>query len=153
MPGSGQGSIQGSVYLDGNRDGRRNPVTEAGLANVRLTLYDRNRVELARTVTDARGNYSFGDLPPGIYVVVETDPTGYVSTSANILTVVLRSSTPASGIDFGDDKHPSRGRTKRRTGLQGFRCRRSHVKLQVADLLQPATSDLQPANQNPCEGE
>ena len=106
VPGSGQGSIQGSVYLDGNRDGRRNPVTEAGLANVRLTLYDRNRVELARTVTDACGNYSFGDLAPGIYVVVETDPTGYVSTSANILTVVLRSSTPASGIDFGDAKAP-----------------------------------------------
>ena len=81
-------------------------MTEAGLANVRLTLYDRNRVELARTVTDARGNYSFGDLLPGIYVVVEADPAGYVSTSANILTVVLRSSTPASGIDFGDAKAP-----------------------------------------------
>ena len=77
-------------------------MTEAGLANVRLTLYDRNRVELMRTVTDARGNFSFGDLPPGIYVVVETDPAGYVSTTANILTVVLRSSTPANGIDFGD---------------------------------------------------
>ena len=103
---SGTGSIQGLVYLDGNRDGQRNPVTETGLANVRLALYDRNRVELARTVTDARGNYSFGDLLPGIYVVVEADPAGYVSTTANILTVVLRSSTPASGIDFGDAKAP-----------------------------------------------
>ena len=63
-------------------------------------------MELARTVTDARGNYSFGDLPPGYTWWWRPILAGYVSTSANILTVVLRSSTPASGIDFGDAKAP-----------------------------------------------
>ena len=57
-------------------------------------------------ITDGRGNFKFDKLPPGIYVVVETDPSGYVSTSPNILTVVLRNNATASGIDFGDYQPP-----------------------------------------------
>jgi len=50
-------------------------------------------VAMATTVTDSSGNYSFTNLPPGSYTVVETDPSGYLSTGDTqaAMTTRLRS--------------------------------------------------------------
>ena len=45
-----------------------------------MVLYGSNGTVVATTVTDGSGNYSFGNLPPGSYTIVETDLPGYLST-------------------------------------------------------------------------
>jgi uncharacterized repeat protein (TIGR01451 family) len=71
--------ISGKVWIDRNNDGVVDP-GETGLANVVITLTGTDLVgnTISRdTVTDADGNYSFGDLPPGTYTVTEPEqPTG-----------------------------------------------------------------------------
>ncbi|WP_353085021.1 SdrD B-like domain-containing protein [Stenotrophomonas sp.] len=71
--------ISGKVWTDRNNDGVVDP-GETGLANVTITLTGTDLVgnPITRdTVTDADGNYSFSDLPPGTYTVTEPDqPTG-----------------------------------------------------------------------------
>jgi protocatechuate 3,4-dioxygenase beta subunit len=67
------------------RDGRRTP-DDAPLAGVRLLLADATGQLLLdssgrplEAVTDARGFYQFGPLPPGLYTVIQVQPSGYVS--------------------------------------------------------------------------
>ncbi|MEY2857957.1 MAG: hypothetical protein RLZZ74_2269, partial [Cyanobacteriota bacterium] len=72
-PGSLSGHI--SQDTDGDRTG------DAPLANVELTLLDSKGNVVTKTTTDADGNYSFKDLTPGDYTVVETQPTGFGNVS------------------------------------------------------------------------
>jgi hypothetical protein len=95
-------AIRGVVFLDANRDGVRDTDNEPGIANVRVTLYTQNRTEVARTTTNLRGEYEFADLAPGIYIVVQTDPPGFVSSTPNVLTVILRGNRPVQNVSFGD---------------------------------------------------
>jgi hypothetical protein len=95
-------AIRGVVFLDSDRNGVRNADTEPGIGNVRVTLYTQNRAEVGRTTTNLRGEYEFGDLNPGIYIVVQTDPAGFVSSTPNVLTVILRSGRPVENVNFGD---------------------------------------------------
>ncbi len=95
-----RGSIAGTVFLDANTNTGRDP-GEPGLAGVTVYIYDSTgAVLVASTVTDAMGHYSFVDLAAGDYRVVETDPTGYISTTPNMTptTVVAGATT----VDFGD---------------------------------------------------
>ncbi len=55
----------------------------------------------ATTTTAADGSYQFSGLSANTYRVTQTDPAGYVSTTAGSLDVVVGSS-PVSGVDFGD---------------------------------------------------
>ncbi len=80
------GSISGTVFADTNNDN----VGDVGIASVTLTLYtdpngDGNRTDgLAfgsPAVTIAGGTYSFTNLPPGAYVVEETQPSGYLTVT------------------------------------------------------------------------
>lgn len=96
------GVIRGVVFLDNDRNGVRDPETEQGIANVRVTLYTQNRTELARTTTNLQGEFEFTGLNPGIYVVVETDQPGFASSTPNVLTAVLRSSRPVENVNFGN---------------------------------------------------
>ncbi|MEO5915832.1 MAG: SdrD B-like domain-containing protein [Luteolibacter sp.] len=78
------GSISGAVFKDTDGDGD----ADAPLANVTLHLLD----GLGQPVLDgsnqplvalsaANGSYSFGNLPPGNYCVVQDQPTNYNSVS------------------------------------------------------------------------
>lgn len=96
------GIIRGVVFLDNNRNGVRDPETEQGIANVRVTLYTQNRTEVARTTTNLQGEFQFTGLNPGIYVVVETDQPGFASSTPNVLTVVLRSNRLVENVNFGN---------------------------------------------------
>ena len=101
------GSITGNVSA---RDGHGNCTP---LANVTLVLFNTNGTEIARTVTDANGNYSF-DVPPGNYYIQEAQPKGYYdfseneggtdndahNTLLNTINVVLGNNEIDSGNDF-----------------------------------------------------
>ncbi|MEL7079262.1 MAG: SdrD B-like domain-containing protein, partial [Cyanobacteria bacterium J06582_2] len=73
------GSLLGNVSQDTTGDGLGNEP----LADVTLSLLNENGVNVGTTTTDAAGNYSFGDLAPGIYTVVETSPDGLVTVAEN----------------------------------------------------------------------
>jgi len=101
------GSITGNVSV---RDSHGNCST---LANVTLVLFSSNGTEIARTVTDANGNYRF-DVPPGNYYIQEAQPSGYYdfseneggsdndskNTLINTINVVLGNNEIDSGNDF-----------------------------------------------------
>src|SRR5262249_49678043 len=52
-------------------------------------------------VTDSLGNYTFGGIPAGNYVVNLTVPFGYGATTTNPASVVNPSSPPSPVVNFG----------------------------------------------------
>ncbi|MER2599565.1 MAG: SdrD B-like domain-containing protein [Caldilineales bacterium] len=100
-PPAGSGSLRGTVYLDADRSGTRGE-GEQGIADARVTLYTRNRAELAQTTTNAQGAYEFNGLAAGIYIVVQNDLSGYTSSTPNVLTVVVRGNRTIENVNFGD---------------------------------------------------
>ena len=99
-PSAGQSTIRGAVFVDANRNGRRE-AGEVGLAGVSVELRLPNQSVLRSAVTNSQGAYSFEGLPPGRYVVVEIDPAGHTSTTLNSITVILRPGGLAT-VNFGD---------------------------------------------------
>ncbi len=77
------GSITGFVLADTNNDN----TGDAPLEGVILTLVDSSGVPILNSgnpitaTTAPNGSYSFGNLPPGTYGVVESQPSGYNSVS------------------------------------------------------------------------
>ena len=70
------GGVSGSVYLDANNDGLRGPA-ELGVSGVTIQLVNAAGTVVGTTVTGADGSYSFSNLLPGTYTVVEVaQPTG-----------------------------------------------------------------------------
>ena len=76
MPFNGNGIIKGNVSAQ-DANGNLKPI-----ANVTLILFDQNGNEVARTTTDAQGNYIFS-APPGNYYIQEAQPNGYYDVSEN----------------------------------------------------------------------
>ena len=70
------GSISGFVHVDDDGDCEFDP-DEAPLSNVVIELRDDNDRLIATTTTNASGKYTFGDLAPGRYHIIETQPEGY----------------------------------------------------------------------------
>src|SRR5947207_3210329 len=73
------GGVSGTVYVDTNNNGVID-VGERRISNVLITLTgtnDQGAVTLTAH-TDVNGNYSFGNLRPGTYVITETQPAGYL---------------------------------------------------------------------------
>ena len=93
-------SISGTVYLDANLDTVLN-AGESGLSGLPVTLKDSGGNVVATTTTGANGSYSFGNVAPGAYTVVETVKTGY-GTDTPITLPVTVGSTPVSGVNFGE---------------------------------------------------
>ncbi|UJS26611.1 IPTL-CTERM sorting domain-containing protein [Thiothrix winogradskyi] len=102
------GSIAGQVRDDVDYDGALADV-ETGIPGVTIILL-RDDVEVARTATDSDGKYSFPNLKPGNYVVVETDLALWDSTADiegandNRVAVTLASAQHSTGNDFLDSK-------------------------------------------------
>jgi hypothetical protein len=66
--GGPSGCIEGVVFVDNNNNGKQD-TGEKSLANVTVTLEDKCQKVLATTTTDANGNYSFGNLADGDYLI------------------------------------------------------------------------------------
>jgi len=93
--GASYGTLQGYVFIDDDEDGLRD-FGEAPLSDVSISLSNG-----ANTMTDGQGYYEFS-LDPGKYDIYELDPSGYTSTTPNLIedTWVLADSTVS--VDFGD---------------------------------------------------
>ena len=77
-------TIGDRVWDDGNGNGNGTDDGEPGIANVTVILTDANGVEVARTTTDANGNYHFTGLVPGAYTVSIEVPAGYTAATTSM---------------------------------------------------------------------
>ena len=71
------GALSGNVSQDTTGNRQRDTLIEG----VTLTLVDDAGNTVGETETDESGNYSFDNLSPGIYTVVETQPEGLINIS------------------------------------------------------------------------
>lgn len=86
--GNTGGTIVGSKFhdrdCDGIRDNDNSPLSgnyEEGLEGWEISLCDVNEVVLQTTMTDQFGYYVFNDVPPGDYLVKETQQTDWEATN------------------------------------------------------------------------
>ena len=104
-------SINGSIYRDGDRDGRKGD-TEGRYSGVTVQLLDENGTVIATTTTDKDGTYSFEHLPDGTYsikvvkdgVLADADQTGDPDTTLDNASkpITLDENNPTkSDVDFG----------------------------------------------------
>ncbi|MBN1884761.1 MAG: VCBS repeat-containing protein [Candidatus Krumholzibacteriota bacterium] len=96
------GVIEGYVYEDIDQDALMD-IGEEGIAGVLVSL-DTG----AETYTNDRGYYSFV-ARQGNYTVVETDPTGFASTTPNSGAASIVAQDDTVRIDFGDFAGPVTG--------------------------------------------
>ena len=104
-------SINGTIYRDGDRDGRKGD-TEGRYSGVTVQLLDKNGTVIATTTTDKDGTYSFEHLPDGTYsikvvkdgVLADADQTGDPDTTLDNASkpITLDENNPTkSDVDFG----------------------------------------------------
>jgi len=92
VPVSPVGALRGSVYEDVDQDGKRQS-TEGGLPGIRLTLTGPG--ETASATSDARGDFAFYGLAPGIYILsidVRSLPPGFSFTTPEVRQVRVTTS-------------------------------------------------------------
>jgi len=101
------GRIEGLVWNDVNGN-QLSDAAEPRLAGATVSLYQDGQWELGSpirppVVTGLDGIFHFDNLAPGDYVLVETNPPGYISTTLDVISVVVTSglTTPAK---FGDQR-------------------------------------------------
>lgn len=104
-PVAALGSISGMKFNDLDGDGIKD-MGELGLANwtITLTMPDGSTIS---TMTDANGNYVFGNLVAGTYTVGEVMQAGWVQTAPQPVppgtyTVTLAEGEDAEDKDFGN---------------------------------------------------
>jgi len=74
-------TLSGRVHVDANGDCLYDP-GELLLSGVMIRLINASGVEIASTSTNAQGVYTFTDIPPGTYTVIQDQPEGYFSGTA-----------------------------------------------------------------------
>lgn len=77
------GGIGKIVWHDTNGDGQQS-ANEPGIAGVAVTLFDKDKNQIATTTTATNGSYSFTNVRPGEYYIKFGIPTGFTTTFANI---------------------------------------------------------------------
>ena len=75
-------SIGDRVWNDTNANGTDDG--EPGIGGVTVILTDADGTEVARTTTDANGNYRFTGLIPGTYTVSIEVPSGYAAATTSM---------------------------------------------------------------------
>ena len=103
-------AILGRVWSDLDADGTPGP-GEEGISGVQLTLFiDRNQdgkfssdeVVFARAETDILGEFVIESVPVGAYLLMETDPPGYLSTTPNVVPAEAFRAGQLVFVAFGD---------------------------------------------------
>ncbi|MFI5251293.1 MAG: PKD domain-containing protein [Bacteroidota bacterium] len=106
------GVITGTKWYDLNRNGRFDQPAEKGIPNWKISLVVCNgnnmpsKDTIATTTTDSLGNYSFTNLCPGEYCVIEQHLPGWKQTwpHAGFYHVPLADSQVIGNINFGNWK-------------------------------------------------
>ena len=104
-------SINGTIYRDGDRDGKKGD-TEGRYSGVTVQLLDKDGKVIATTTTDKDGKYSFEHLPDGTYSVkvvkdgalADADQTGDPDNKLDNASepITLNEDNPTKGdVDFG----------------------------------------------------
>ena len=104
-------SINGTIYRDGDRDGKKGD-TEGRYSGVTVQLLDKDGKVITTTTTDKDGKYSFEHLPDGTYSVkvvkdgalTDTDQTGDPDSKLDNASepITLDEKNPTKGdVDFG----------------------------------------------------
>ena len=104
-------SINGTIYRDGDRDGKKGD-TEGRYSGVTVQLLDKDGKVIATTTTDKDGKYSFEHLPDGTYSVkvvkdgalTDTEQTGDPDNKLDNASepITLDEKNPTKGdVDFG----------------------------------------------------
>jgi protocatechuate 3,4-dioxygenase beta subunit len=93
------GSISGRVLLDANGNGVLD-MGDTGLPGVTVRLFTLLGVFIAQMTTDPSGAYSFTNLPPGTYQVVEVVPAGFIALTPNVRTVTVIANVNQNNINF-----------------------------------------------------
>jgi prepilin-type N-terminal cleavage/methylation domain-containing protein len=101
------GKIKGIVYEDTDKDGIKD-ATETGVNGVLISLDNGTQA-----LTSTTGYYSF-IVQRGTYTVVETDPTGFSSTTSNSVVATVAAGTDTVTVNYGDYGAPLSGT------LQGY---------------------------------
>ena len=90
-------TIGDRVWYDEDGNGADNG--EPGAPNVTVILKDAHGAEVARTATDANGNYRFTGLIPGTYTVDIEVPAGYNAATTS-MTVTVGEGEENLSVDF-----------------------------------------------------
>ena len=144
-------TVRGTVWVDANKDGVKDPSETMGLPFEMVELRDGSGAIVASTMTDASGNYTFTHLLPGSYTITEIQPNGYGSSTPNTFTVTV----PLAGLtdqNFGEttgslrgsvyhDANRNGGRDAAENGLSGVTVRLSGLDVNGGLISQTATTD------------
>ncbi len=95
------GSITGVVFDDLNSNGVQDS-GEGPLVGVNVCATPVGGGAALCDQTDGTGAYLIPDVPPGDYIVTETNPAGYVSTTPDNLPVSVHSGEDVTDVDYGD---------------------------------------------------
>lgn len=100
------GTISGHVHADLDGDCVFDP-EESGVAGVTIQLLNSQGQVIATTLTDANGNYSFNNLPPGTYGIHEVQPAGYFDSGDHPGSAggVRSADDTLTGINLGSDQN------------------------------------------------
>ena len=94
-------NLTGTTFDDANGNGFRDS-GEGVVTGFTNQLLDSSGVnELARTISDAAGNYAFNGIGPGTYQIKEVLPSGSATSTPNPVVVTTRSGTNVS-TSFGN---------------------------------------------------
>ena len=91
--------ISGTVFYDANKSTTLD-AGDSGLGGLTVTLKNAAGAVVATTITAANGTYSFPNVAPGTYTVVESVKPGY-GTDTPVTLPVTVATTPITGINFG----------------------------------------------------
>ncbi|MEM7338240.1 MAG: SdrD B-like domain-containing protein [Actinomycetota bacterium] len=95
-------TLEGTVWVDDNRDGEQGADELDTIAGVEVTVTNADGLDVAVLLTDDDGRYEMSGLSPGSYTVSQAQPEGYGSTTPNEVEI----DAPPQGeltVDFGED--------------------------------------------------